>query len=102
MNEVEFKNWLSKKGVTEKVQSDYISRLKRVERELNQCDIDEQYRTDRCEHIMAVFLNMGINEKMKKYSNVNLPIGKYYMSTFRHAIKTYVQFSDEMFISKSL
>lgn len=101
MNELEFRKWLSKEGLTKKVQSDYISRLKRVEHELNQCDIEEQYHTDKCEHIMAVFLNMGNNDEMKKYPNANLPIGKYYMSTLRLAIRKYIQFSNEMLISKS-
>jgi len=100
MNEVEFKNWLSKNEVNGKVQSDFISRIKRIERELNQCDIDEQYRTDRCENLMAAFLNMGINKEMEKYPNANFPVGKYYMSTFRLAIKKYVMFCDDV-ISKS-
>ncbi len=100
MNEVEFRNWLSKNGVSGKIQSDYISRLKRVEREFNQCDIDEQYRTDKCKNLMAIFLNTGNNDAMRKYPNANLPIGKYYMSTFRLVIKKYVQFCDEMITSK--
>lgn len=92
MNEVEFRNWLSKRGITGKIQSDCVSRLRRIERELNQCDIDEQYRTDKCKHLMSVFANMGINDEMKTYHHANFPIGKYYMSTYRHAIKQYVQF----------
>jgi hypothetical protein len=39
---------------------------------------------------------MGNNDEMKKYSNTNLPIGKYYMSTYRHALKQYIQFSEEV------
>lgn len=95
MNEVEFRNWLEKKGTKKKVQSDTISRLKRVEKEINRCDIDEQYRNDRCEYLLSLFTNMGNNEEMKKFPNANLPIGKYYMSTFRHALKKYVEFCDE-------
>ena len=34
MNEVEFRNWLTNKGVNNKVAGDTISRLKRVEREI--------------------------------------------------------------------
>lgn len=94
MNEVEFRNWLSKNGVTGKIQSDCVSRLRRIERELNQCDIDEQYRTDKCEYLLKLFLDMGNNDEMKKYPNANLPIGKYYMSTYRHALKQYIQFSE--------
>ena len=86
MNEVEFRNWLINKGTKTKVAGDTISRLKRIEREIENCDIDEQYRSDKCE--------------MKKYPNANLPIGKYYMSTYRLALKQYIQFSDDVTSSK--
>ena len=96
MRKTEFRSWLINNGVKTKVAGDTISRLKRVEREIEHCDIDEQYRSDRCEHLLRLFLDMGNNEEMKKYPNANLPIGKYYMSTYRHAIKQYVQFCDEV------
>lgn len=95
MNEVDFRNWLIKSDVNRKVQSDIVSRIKRIEKEINNCDIDEQYCSDRCEYLMSLFLNMGLNDEMEKYPCVNFPIGKYYMSTFRHAIKYYVRFRDE-------
>lgn len=98
MNEVEFRNWLVKKEVKPKVAGDIISRLKRIEREIKNCDIDEQYRSDKCEYLLKLFLDMGNNAEMKKYPNANLPIGKYYMSTYRHALKQYIKFCDE-FIS---
>ena len=96
MNEVEFRNWLINKGVKTKVAGDTISRLKRIEREIENCDIDEQYRRDKCEYLLKLFLDMGNNDEMKKYTNANLPIGKYYMSTYRHALKQYIQFSDDV------
>lgn len=96
MNEVEFRNWLINKGVKTKVAGDTISRLKRIEREIENCDIDEQYRSDKCEFLMSLFVNMGVNDNMKKYSNVNLPIGKYYMSTYRHSLKQYIQLCEEV------
>lgn len=96
MNEVEFRNWLINKGTKTKVTGDTISRLKRIEREIENCDIDEQYRSDKCEFLMSLFVNMGVNDNMKKYSNVNLPIGKYYMSTYRHSLKQYIQFCEEV------
>ncbi len=96
MNEVEFRNRKNKKGVKVKVAGDLISRLKRIEREIKNCDIDEQYRSDRCEYLQRLFLDMGNNDQMKKYPNANLPKGKYYMSTYRHALKKYVQFIDEI------
>lgn len=92
MNEVGFRNWLSCTGTNSKVQSDCISRIKKIERELNQCDIDEHYRTDKCQHLMAVFTHMGINAEMKKYPAANFPIGNYSMNTYRYAIKQYIQF----------
>lgn len=96
MNEVEFRNWLSRNGVKPKIVGDTISRLKRIEREIENCDIDEQYRSDKCEHLLNLFLNMGNNDEMKQCPNAQFPIGKYYMSTHRHAIKQYIQFCDEM------
>lgn len=99
MNEVEFKKWLTTKGSNKKVQGDCISRLKRIERELDHCDLDEEYRNDRCEFILGVFRNMGNNDNIKKYPKANLPIGKYYMSTYRHAIKKYIEFCDDFTVS---
>lgn len=96
MNEVEFRNWLINKGTKTKVAGDTISRLKRIEREIENCDIDEQYRSDKCEYLLKLFLDMGNNDEMKKYPNANFPIGKYYMSTYRHALKQYIQFSEEI------
>lgn len=96
MNELGFKIWMSKNKVNKKVQSDLVSRLKRIEREINLCDIDEQYHRDRCEYLMSLFINMGINDEMKKYSAANFPIGKYNMSTFRYALKQYVDFCDDV------
>lgn len=96
MNEVEFRNWLSKKGYSKKVQSDLVSRIKRIERELNQCDIDEQYRIDRCESLMTLFSKMGNNDEMRQYPNAVFPIGKYHMSTYRYSLKQYVCFCDEI------
>jgi len=95
MNEVEFRNWLINKGTKTKVAGDLISRLKRIEREIENCDIDEQYRSDKCEFLMSLFVDMGVNDNMKKYPNVTFPIGKYYMSTYRHSLKQYIRFCEE-------
>lgn len=95
MNEIDFKNWMIRKDINRKVQSDVISRIKKIEREIEDCDIDEQYRSDRCEFLMTIFLHMGKNIEMEKYPNADFPIGKYCMNTFRHAIKYYIMFCDE-------
>ena len=95
MNEIEFKNWLIQKGFSPKVVGDAVYRLKRVERELDNCDIDEQYCKDKCKYLFSLFSNRGENEEMKKYPNTHLPIGKAYLCTYRHAVKQYIQFKDE-------
>lgn len=100
MNEVEFRNWLNRQGKKSKVISDCISRLKRIEKELNHCDIDAEYRSDKCEKLLSIFLNMGHNDEMKKYPNARLPIGKYYMSTYRHALKQYIEFCDDTILNR--
>lgn len=100
MNEVEFRKWLDDKGKKKKVISDTISRLKRIERELDHCDLDELYRNDRCEWVLAAFEKMGNNEKMQQFPNTKLPIGKYYMSTYRYCLKLYVQFCNQTIISE--
>lgn len=92
MKEIEFRNWLIDNGTNPKVAGDVISRLKRVEREIDGCDIDDQYHIDRCKKLLSMFLDKGNNDEMRKYPNANFPIGKYYMSTYRYAIKKYIMF----------
>lgn len=96
MNEVEFRNWLSENNTSKKMQSDLISRLKRIEREINRCDIDEQYRSDRCEYLLHLFSNMGQNIEMQQFRNSDLPVGNYSMNTFRYALKQYIKFCDSI------
>lgn len=96
MDEIAFRNWMTQKGYQNKVIGDCISRLKRIEREIVSCDIDVQYHKDKCEYLMHLFSNMGNNEQMKKYSSANFPIGKYYMNTYRYALRRYIQFCDEI------
>lgn len=95
MDELGFRTWLSQKGRNKKVQSDCISRLKRIENALA-IDLDQKYSDSKLEDVMKVFLNMGVNEEMAKYGNVSLPVGKYYMSTYRHSLKQYIQYKQSI------
>ncbi len=95
MNEVDFRNWLAKKGVKKKVLNDCVYRLKRIEREINHCDIDEQYHSDKCQYLLSLFEKNGLNDAMCEISPTSLPIGKYYMSTYRLALKKYIEFCDK-------
>ncbi len=92
MLEFEFAVWLLKNNYSRKVCSDYVSRLKRFEHSISNCDIDEEYYKDRCEDLMSLFKNSGKNEKMASRLIDDLPIGKYYLSTYKYAIKKYINF----------
>ena len=96
MREVEFKQWLKDCGTTSKVITDTLSRLRRIEREIENCDIDKQYRSDKCKVLLEMFKHMGKNDLMKEYPNTTFPIGKYYMSTYRLALKKYVLFLESV------
>lgn len=95
MNEVEFRNWLAKNSTNKKMQSDILSRLRRIEHEITNCDLDNEYEKDRCEHLISLFYHNGDNTELK-HMNTALPIGKPYMSTYRYALKKYVEFSDTL------
>lgn len=94
MDEIEFRNWLAQGQTKKKVQGDCISRLKRVERELG-IDLDKEFKKNKLEKVLLAFSNMGRNDEMKKYGDVGLPIGKYYMSTYIHSLKEYIKFKNE-------
>lgn len=100
MNEMDFRNWMTENGAKRKVISDCVSRLKRIEREFDHCDLDEEYRSDRCTFLMDAFELMGQNDKMRQFPNADFPIGKHYMSTYRHSLKKYVTFCDSTIISE--
>ncbi len=93
MDELGFRVWLTENNVKKKVQGDCVSRLKRIEKELK-IELDECYDETELKDILDAFLKMGVNEKMTKYGNVKLPIGKYYMSTYRHSLKRYIAFRE--------
>lgn len=92
MNELDFREWLTKLDVSRKVQSDLVSRLKKLQRALNNCDLDECYKQDKCASILKVFDNKGENEFMAAYKTVDLPVGKYHLCVYKHALKKYIKF----------
>lgn len=78
------------------MQSDFISRLKRLERAIDNCDLDQQYQSDRFLYLLSLFENKGINDNMNKLSNeVDLPIGTYQLSTFKYALNKYKMFLED-------
>lgn len=101
MNEIEFRQWLSNNNVSKKMQSDLVSRLKRFEKAIENCDIDEQYRSDKYKYLFSLFENKGINRNMSKFEGVDLPIGKYQFSIFKYALNKYRQFLEDAATSTS-
>lgn len=96
MDELNFRRWLSDRGVTAKVQSDTISRLKRIERELGPVDIDEAYGRDQCAALLGAFAKRGRNDLMASYEHTALPIGSLSMNAYKHALKQYVDFKNDL------
>lgn len=94
MDELGFRIWLADKGLSKKVQSDCISRLKRIERELDHCDLDKHYHDDKCGFILSIFSKKGKDQLLDNFPEVCFPIGKYSMNTYKYSIKKYVEFSD--------
>lgn len=92
MNEVNFKLWLNDRGYSKKLQSDIVSRLKKIEREFGFIDIDDEYSNDKCERLLSSFKNKGENEEMKRFNSLSLPIGKYQLSTYKYAVSLYLKF----------
>lgn len=96
MDEVGFLNFLRSKGIDKKICSDHISRIKRVEKCIADCEIEEEYRKDRCSQLLSYFEKKS-SEKIKKVLIAPLPIGRYSMNTFRYSIKRYIEFLDNSF-----
>lgn len=62
MKELDFRKWLNVNGVSKKMQSDFVSRLKRLETKLEIFDIDEEYKKDKCEKLLK-YLSNGCKER---------------------------------------
>ena len=56
MKELDFRKWLNVNGVSKKMQSDFVSRLKRLETKLEIFDIDEEYKSDKCQKLLKYLL----------------------------------------------
>lgn len=91
MKEIEFKDWLKTKSTSNKVISDTVSRLKKLERSLN-IDIDSEFEFDKCTHLYSFFDNVGLNSYSASVKDCTLPIGKYYLSTYKLALKKYLKY----------
>jgi len=96
MNENGFYLYLRNLGMSTKVSRDNISRIKRVEKSIKNCDVDEEYLNDRCESLLNLFSKKVEIEEIKKVHIGTLPIGSYTMNTYKYAIRKYVAFKDDL------
>lgn len=96
MNEIYFRKFLISKKYSKKLCSDFISRIKRLENTIENCDVDNEYDKDRCKKTLSLLENNGDNEELKKVLIGPLPVGKYSMSTFRYSLKKYIEYRDAL------
>lgn len=94
MNEIDFRIWLLRTNANKKVISDMISRLKRIEKEINHCDIDAEYHSDKCVSLLSYFSKDGINAQMQTIKT-ELPVGKQQLSAYKYALNKYIKFLNE-------
>ena len=48
MDEISLRNWMKQQKINAKVISDTVSRLKRIEKEFNYCDLDDEFQKNQC------------------------------------------------------
>lgn len=95
----EFKSWLDEQNVSTKIQKDYVSRLKAIQRDLSPYyDILEEYRINKCQEILRFFDDKGFLFKVY-CEKTQLPIGKPYISAYKLALKKYIMFL-EIFLAE--
>lgn len=100
MDEFGFKDWLKSCGIKEKVASDYLSRLKRLMREL--CiDLDREYKKDKLYSVISAFNSTKNDRKMQNQSEINLTIKEYYFGTYKLALNKYRKYKQLLAEAKS-
>ena len=90
MKELDFRKWLNENGVSKKMQSDFVSRLKRLETKLEIFDIDEEYKADKCEKLLK-YLSDGCKE-CPYAKNLELLGTSNQYTVLKYAVKKYILF----------
>lgn len=94
MNELKYRSWAKENGKSNKTICDDISRIRKIERELNLL-LDDEYHKDKCVYVLSLFDKTGNNDEMKKY-NTTLPVGKYFISAYKYSIKKYIAYLNDI------
>ena len=79
-------------NVSKKVCSDHIARLKRIEKSIEFCDLDDEYEKDKCESLLKLLSKKNNDEELKKRIIGHLPVGKYTMNTFKYSLRKYINY----------
>lgn len=96
MDEIGFRIWLSEKGISQKQIKDNCSRVKSIEKTLNPYyNIDEEFKKNKCIDIMHYFNDKGALFKIY-CKEVTLPIGQYYLSSYKLALRKYIEFLESL------
>lgn len=90
MKELDFRKWLNERSVSKKMQSDFVSRLKRLETKLEIYDIDEEYKFDKCQKLLKYLSDGCKNSPYSKELNLQGTSNQY--TVLKYALKKYISF----------
>ena len=90
MKELDFRKWLNENGVSKKMQSDFVSRLKRLEIKLEIFDIDEEYKYDKCQKLLKYLSEGCKNSPYSKGLSLKGTSNQY--TVLKYAVKKYISF----------
>ena len=90
MKELDFRKWLNENGVSKKMQSDFVSRLKRLEIKLEIFDIDEEYKSDKCQKLLKYLSEGCKNSPYSKGLSLKGTSNQYIV--LKYAVKKYIYF----------
>lgn len=90
MKELDFRKWLNENGVSKKMQSDFVSRLKRLEIKLEIFDIDDEYKSDKCQKLLKYLSEGCKNSPYSKGLSLKGTSNQYIV--LKYAVKKYISF----------
>ena len=90
MKELDYRKWLNENGVAKKMQSDFVSRLKRLEIKLEIFDIDEEYKSDKCQKLLKYLSEGCKNSPYSKGLSLKGTSNQY--TVLKYAVKKYISF----------
>ena len=90
MKELYFRKWLNENDEKKKMQSDFVSRLKRLEIKLEIFDIDEEYKSDKCQKLLKYLSEGCKNSPYSKGLSLKGTSNQY--TVLKYAVKKYISF----------